>query len=220
MDFLPPSLLRQPPTKTDPLALAIAQGKSVVGWATVPTSTAYRCEPTTVMSAAAPRTGAAGPSIGAGPDGPPFHAGGQHDHQACQAAESESVQLRAARAVLSDLIAVSKHANLECRMGQIEETLSARNGDANGQRLSLQSWTSHSITCRRSSVGIPQRSASGPLRRPSFPSTPATLSPRTPLKFSLTVGLGDCLTLRPANPLATTHIAARALGTLANRGRG
>ena len=50
-----------------------------------------------------------------------------------EAAESESVQLRAARAILSDLMAVSHHANLESRMGQIEEALDARDGGAKGK---------------------------------------------------------------------------------------
>ena len=47
-----------------------------------------------------------------------------------EAAESESVQLRARRAVLYDQIAVSKFSNMEYRMAEIEEELRVRNGNA------------------------------------------------------------------------------------------
>src|SRR5207248_11028447 len=43
-------------------------------------------------------------------------------------AESESVQLRAWRAILADQMAVSKFSDLEYRMTEIEEQLSERNG--------------------------------------------------------------------------------------------
>jgi hypothetical protein len=43
-------------------------------------------------------------------------------------AESESVQLRAWRAVLADQIAVSKFSDLELRMAEIEEQLHGRTG--------------------------------------------------------------------------------------------
>ena len=52
-------------------------------------------------------------------------------------------------------------------------------------------------------------------RHPSLPKTPATLSPRTPLSLHSRSGWETARTLRPANLLATTHIAAGALGTLA-----
>jgi hypothetical protein len=41
-------------------------------------------------------------------------------------AESESVQLRAWRAILADMIAVSQFSDLEYRMAEIEEQLSTR----------------------------------------------------------------------------------------------
>jgi hypothetical protein len=47
-----------------------------------------------------------------------------------ETAESEAVQLRAARAVLSDQIAVAKHADFEFRMSEIEEEIRVRNGNA------------------------------------------------------------------------------------------
>jgi hypothetical protein len=43
-------------------------------------------------------------------------------------AESESVQLRAWRAILADQMAVSKFSDLEYRMTEIEEQLSERTG--------------------------------------------------------------------------------------------
>ena len=49
-------------------------------------------------------------------------------------AESESVQLRACRAILADQMAVAKFSDLEYRMVEIEEQLSARNGLTNQAR--------------------------------------------------------------------------------------
>jgi hypothetical protein len=45
-------------------------------------------------------------------------------------AESESVQLRAWRAIVADQMAVSKFSDLEYRMAEIEEQLNGRNGHA------------------------------------------------------------------------------------------
>ena len=49
-------------------------------------------------------------------------------------AESESVQLRAWRGVLADLMSVSKFSVLEYRMTEIEEQLSERTGHTNQTR--------------------------------------------------------------------------------------
>jgi hypothetical protein len=46
------------------------------------------------------------------------------------AAESESVQLRARRAILQDQIAISKFSNFEYRMAELEEEVRVRNGNA------------------------------------------------------------------------------------------
>ena len=46
-------------------------------------------------------------------------------------ARSETVKLRAIRAILADMMAVSKFSGLECRMADIEEQLRARVDDAN-----------------------------------------------------------------------------------------
>ena len=43
---------------------------------------------------------------------------------------SESVQLRARRAILQDQIAVSKFSNFEYRMAELEEEVRVRNGNA------------------------------------------------------------------------------------------
>jgi hypothetical protein len=45
-------------------------------------------------------------------------------------AESESVQLRARRAILHEQIAVSKFSNFEYRMAELEEEVRVRNGNA------------------------------------------------------------------------------------------
>jgi hypothetical protein len=49
-------------------------------------------------------------------------------------AESESVQLRAWRAILPDQMAVSKFSDLEYRMAENEEQLSERTGHTDGAR--------------------------------------------------------------------------------------
>jgi hypothetical protein len=47
-----------------------------------------------------------------------------------EGAESESVQLRAWRAILADQMAVSKFSDLAYRMAEIEEQLNKRTGNA------------------------------------------------------------------------------------------
>jgi len=125
-----------PLSKQDQLALAMAQGKSVRAWARqneVPRNTAYRWandpdlrrqvedwprraldQALGFMAAQSMRAVKAITKLG-------------------ESAESESVQLRAWRAVLSDQIAVARHANLEYRVSQIEEKRRARTGNANCQ---------------------------------------------------------------------------------------
>ncbi len=51
-----------------------------------------------------------------------------------QEADSESVQLRASRAVLADQIAVAKFSDLEYRMAEIEQQLSERTGHTHPAR--------------------------------------------------------------------------------------
>jgi len=51
-----------------------------------------------------------------------------------QEADSESVQLRAWRAILADMIAVSKFSDLEYRVTEVEELVKARDGHTNQAR--------------------------------------------------------------------------------------
>jgi hypothetical protein len=123
--------------KKTSLALAIARGQSVDAWAKkndVPRSTAFRwaSEPEVRREVEATRRRALGRAIG------------RLSSVALKAAnrivtlsreaESESVQLRACRAVLADQIAVSKFSDLEYRMAEIEEQLDARTGHTNQAR--------------------------------------------------------------------------------------
>ena len=50
-----------------------------------------------------------------------------------ETAESQSVQLRAMRAVLHDQMAVARHSNFEYRIAQLEEKQRARTGNASRQ---------------------------------------------------------------------------------------
>jgi hypothetical protein len=117
--------------KKTSLALAIARGQSIDAWAKkneVPRSTAFRwaSEPNVRREVEATRRRALGRAIGRlssvalkAADGILTLAKG---------AESESVQLRACRAILADQMAVAKFSDLEFRMVEIEEQLGKRTG--------------------------------------------------------------------------------------------
>jgi hypothetical protein len=122
-----------PLSQHDQLAMAVAQGKSVAEWARqngVPARTAQRW-------AAAPdvrrqvedwRRRILDRALG-------FMAGRsmwavRGIAKLGEAAESESVQLRARRAILQDQMAVSKFSNFEYRMAELEEQVRVRNGNA------------------------------------------------------------------------------------------
>ena len=130
------SLEEIPLSKQDQLAIAIAQGKSVARWARqneVPRSTAYKwahdldvCRQVDDWRRRVLNRGL----------------GLMASHSAWavrriiklgEAAASESVQLRALRAILSDQMAVAKHANFEYRIAQLEEKRRARTGNPNCQ---------------------------------------------------------------------------------------
>jgi hypothetical protein len=115
--------------KKNSLALAIARGQSIDAWAKkndVPRRTAFRWASDSQVrrEVKATRRRALGRAIG------------RLSSVAMEAvdgivtlakeAESDSVQLRAWRAVLADQIAVSKFSDLEYRMAEIEEQLSER----------------------------------------------------------------------------------------------
>jgi hypothetical protein len=113
------------------LALAIAEGESIAEWARqngVPERTAQRwaqdrnvrrevdaCRRRALNQAIGRLTGMAMNAV----DG---------IANLAQGAESESVQLRAWRGVLADLMSVSKFSDLEYRMAEIEEQLEKKTG--------------------------------------------------------------------------------------------
>jgi hypothetical protein len=120
-----------PQQKKTRLALAIARGESVAAWARqndVPRRTAFRWARDAKVRLA----------VEAGRRRALDRAIGRMARLALKAAdaiarlgagaESESVQLRAWRAILADQMAVSKFSNLEQRMVEIEERLSDRTG--------------------------------------------------------------------------------------------
>ena len=115
--------------KKTSLALAIARGQSIAAWAKkneVPRSTAFRwaSDPEVRRQAEATRRRALGQAIGR-LTGMAMNAVDGIAHLAQEAA-SESVQLRAWRGVLADLMSVSKFSVLEYRMTEIEEQLDKR----------------------------------------------------------------------------------------------
>jgi hypothetical protein len=118
-------------TQKSQLAVAIAQGESITAWALkneVPSRTAFRwaSDPKVRRSVEAWRRRALNRAIGRM---------ARLSLKAANAiaklgasAESESVQLRAWRAILADQMAVSKFSVLELRMVAIEEKLRGRTG--------------------------------------------------------------------------------------------
>ena len=120
-----------PQQKKTRLALAIARGESVAAWARqneVPRRTAFRWARDTKVRLAveAGRRYALDRAIGRMARLATKAADGIA--RLGEGAESESVQLRAWRAILADQMAVSKFSNLEQRMVEIEEQLRDRPG--------------------------------------------------------------------------------------------
>jgi hypothetical protein len=125
-----------PLSKQDQLAIAIARGKSIAAWARenqVPTRTAYGWagDPDLRRLVDEWRRHSLDRALG-------WMAG--HSMRAVigitnlgENAESESVQLRAHRAILFDQLAIAKQANLEFRMAKIEEKLRDRTGNEDPQ---------------------------------------------------------------------------------------
>jgi hypothetical protein len=113
------------------LALAIAEGESIIAWAQqngVPERTAFRWaqDPKVRREAEATRRRALGQAIGRLSNFAMRAA--DRIITLAKEADSESVQLRASRAVLADQIAVAKFSDLEYRMTEIEEQLRERTG--------------------------------------------------------------------------------------------
>ncbi len=122
-----------PLSQHDQLAMAVAQGKSIIEWARqngVPRRTAQRwaAEPDVRREVEEWRRRILDRALG-------YLAGRsmwavKGIAKLGKAAESESVQLRARRAILHDQMAVSKFSNFEYRMAELEEHVRARNGNA------------------------------------------------------------------------------------------
>jgi len=123
---------RRQNTKTQ-LALALARGTSVIAWARaigVPRGTAYRwaSEPTVRSAVESHRRRALNRAIGRKAKHATWAAKGIAT--LARGADSESVRLSALRTMLSDRMAGYSFAGLELRMGEIEEQLRERAGNA------------------------------------------------------------------------------------------
>ena len=118
------------------LALAVAEGESIAAWARengVSETTAF-------YSAKDPKVGREVEAVAPGFNqavgrltGMTTKAVDGITHLA-QEAESESVQLRAWRAILADMMSVSKFSDLEYRMTEIEEQLEKQTGHTHPAR--------------------------------------------------------------------------------------
>jgi hypothetical protein len=113
------------------LALAIARGESITAWARqneVPRRSAFRWarDPKVRRAVDAWRRRSLNRAIGRMASRATKAADGIA--RLAESAESESVQLRAWRAILADQMAVSRFSNLEQRMVEIEEQLRDRTG--------------------------------------------------------------------------------------------
>ena len=111
------------------LALAIAEGESIIAWAQengVPERTAFRWaqDPKVRREIEACRRRVVNEAVGrlTGITTKPA----DQISTLAQEADSESVQLRASRAILADMIAVSKFSDLEYRVTELEEEIDKR----------------------------------------------------------------------------------------------
>jgi hypothetical protein len=122
-----------PLSQRDQLALAVATGKSIALWARrngVATRTAQRwaAEPDVRRLVEDSRRRILDRALGYMTGRSMWAVRGIA--KLGEAAESESVQLRARRAILHDQIAVTKFSNFEHRMAELEEEVRVRNGNA------------------------------------------------------------------------------------------
>jgi hypothetical protein len=114
------------------LALAISRSESITAWAReneVPRRTAFRraTDPKVRRAVEAWRRRSLSRAIGRMAGLATQAADGIAN--LAEGARSEAVQLRAWRAILADQMAVSRFADLEQRMAEIEERLPGRTGD-------------------------------------------------------------------------------------------
>ena len=141
--FCPMSESPRKDTKVQ-LAIALAQGISAGKWARaneVPRNRAYRWakDPSVRKAAESYRRRTIDQAVGKMT---------KHTNRAvdiiftiANEAESDSVRLRAARAIFSDMMAVSEHSGLEVRMTEIEEKLLERAGGASSN---IATWAAPS----------------------------------------------------------------------------
>ena len=126
------------------LALAMARGESITGWARqnhVPPRTALRWskDPKVLRASQAWRRRALNRAIGRMAARAIKAADGIFN--LAKGAESESVQLRAWRAIFADQIAVAKFSDLEDRIQELEALVDERNETPNGVSChKAQSW--------------------------------------------------------------------------------
>jgi hypothetical protein len=119
------------------LTLAIAKGTPVTKWArqnNVPRRTAFRWarEPGVKAAVERHRRRALDRAVGRMTNGVTWATQGIFD--LAKGADSESVKLAALRAVVSDMMAISKFGGLEDRMTRIEEKLDANPGNTSRPR--------------------------------------------------------------------------------------
>jgi hypothetical protein len=113
------------------LALAIARGESISAWARqneVPERSAYRWakDPKVTRAVEACRRRYLGQAIGR--LAKLASKAADTIAKLAEGAQSEEVQLKAARAILADQMAVAKFSNLEQRIAELEEMASDRTG--------------------------------------------------------------------------------------------
>jgi hypothetical protein len=124
-------------SKKSQLTFAIAKGMAVTTWAKkndVPTRTAFRwaSEPKVRAAVERYRRRVLDRAVGRMTVGVTFATEGIF--ALAKSASSESVKLAALRAVVSDMMAVSKFGGLEDRVTQVEEKVNARTGNTNCAR--------------------------------------------------------------------------------------
>ncbi len=121
------------------LAVAIGRGVSIVAWARangVPKTTAFRWakEPDVKSAALSYRRRVLDRAVGQMIK----HSGGAVEtiRRISKAGDSDTVQLKAARALISDMISLSKYSGLEERMTELEESRDRQMaaGSSNGWR--------------------------------------------------------------------------------------
>ena len=129
----PAMSLERPGSQKSQLAIAIANGKSIVAWARVnkvPERTAYRWsrDPKVLAAVESYRRRSVDQAIGRMARRVTWATDGIA--KLARSAESEPVRLAALRSILSDMIGITKFADLEQRITEIEGQLDERTESA------------------------------------------------------------------------------------------